>query len=164
MSRAVYPGSFDPITNGHIDIAERASKIFNKVTLLVAVNSEKNPLFDVQERVKMIRQATQHLDNVDVDWIQDCLLVDYLRKKGIGVVVKGLRAVTDFEYEFQMALMNRNLNAHVETVFLVTQAEHAFLSSSIVKEVARLGGDVSDLVPDNVNQALRKVFGKGDPA
>lgn len=172
MIRAIYPGSFDPVTNGHLDIIERAASVFDELVVLVAVHSEKNPLFTVQERLSLIRQSLGKLANVAADSIEGRLLVDYARERKVKVLVKGLRALTDFDYEFQMALMNKKLFPSVETLFFVTRDEHAFLSSSIVKEVARLGGDVSSFVPPPVAAALKKAFagpaeggtrGEGEP-
>lgn len=166
MRTAVYPGSFDPITNGHLDIIERAANIFDRVIVALLVNCKKSYLFDLNERIYMIRQAVKHLSNVEVDSFNG-LLVDYVKSAGATAVVKGLRAVSDFEYEFQMALMNRKLNPGVETVFMMTNYKYSFLSSSIVKEVARMGGPVNDLIPPVVAEFLYKKFGpprRGLPA
>ena len=146
MRLAICPGSFDPVTNGHLDVIQRASRLFDKVIVLVAVNSEKHGLFSVEERCALIRRAAAHLPNVEVE-AYGGLLADYARQRGAAAIVKGLRAVSDFEYEFQMALTNRKLNSGVETVFLTTSTEYMYLSSSLVKEVARLGGDISEFVP-----------------
>ena len=145
---AVYPGSFDPVTSGHYDIITRAAGMFERLIVLVAVNSSKTPLFDAGERVEMLQACCASLKNVSVDTLDRRLLVDYAMERGAKSIVKGLRAVSDFEYEFQMALLNRHLQPQVETVFLMTSAEHSYLSSSIVKEIARLGGDIRGLVPD----------------
>ena len=145
---AVYPGSFDPVTSGHYDIITRAAGMFERLIVLVAVNSSKTPLFTAEERVQMLQACCASLENVSVDTLDRRLLVDYAMERGAKVIVKGLRAVSDFEYEFQMALLNRHLQPQVETVFLMTSAEHSYLSSSIVKEIARLGGDIRGLVPD----------------
>lgn len=160
MKIAVCPGSFDPPTSGHLDIIERASKIFDYLIVTVSINAEKKPLFTFKERVKMLKEATKHLKNVEIDSFEG-LLIDYLKKRGAKVIVKGLRAVTDFEYEFQMALINKKLAEEIETIFLMTKAEESFLSSSIVKEVASLKGDIRGLVPENVEKELIKKFKGG---
>lgn len=146
---AVYPGSFDPVTIGHLDIIQRASEIFDKVFVAVMVNPHKNPVFSEDERVDMLRRTVCDLPNVEVtSW--GGLLTDFAEEHGAGVIVKGLRAVSDYEYEFQMALANRRLNPHIETVFLTTSAENMFLSSSTVKQIASFGGDISSFVPPEV--------------
>lgn len=155
MVTALVPGSFDPVTNGHLDIIERAAGMFDHILVAVARNSSKTPLFSVEERMEMLREACASRTNVTVDTFEG-LLVDYALARGATVIVKGLRAVSDFEYELQMALMNRRLNNSVETVFMMTGAEYSYLSSSIVKEIARLGGSVEGLVPNSVGQRLRK--------
>ena len=161
MKIACYPGSFDPITSGHLDIIERASLIFDKLIVAIGTNIEKKPLFSVSERKKMLRCSTKDLRNIIIDSF-DGLLVDFLKRKRCNIIVKGLRAVTDFEIEFQMALINKKLgNNNIETVFLVTSAEHLFLSSSIVKEIASFGGCIKDLVPENVERELIKKLGGG---
>ncbi len=142
MKIAVYPGSFDPLTNGHLDIIERAAKIFDELIVLVSVNSSKSPMFSLEQRCAMIEQVVADFDNVRVA-VLDGLLVDYVSQLGNAVIVKGLRALSDFEAEFQMALMNRDINNAVETMFLMTCVDYAFLSSSIVKEVDRYHGDIS---------------------
>jgi len=152
---AVYPGSFDPITNGHLDVIRRAASMFGRVIVAVAHNSEKAPLFTVEERVALTRQSVKGLRNVVVDTFRG-LLVNYVRRKHAHVVVRGLRAVSDFEFEFQMALMNRKLEPRVETIFLMPKDEYTFLSSGLVKEIAELGGDVSEFVPPTVEKALRR--------
>jgi pantetheine-phosphate adenylyltransferase len=154
---AVYPGSFDPVTSGHFDIIVRAAGMFETVIVLVAINSTKTPLFTAAERVQILREVCADLPNVLVETLADGLLVEYAVQKGAQVIVKGLRAVSDFEYEFQMALPTRRLQPAVETVFLMTGAEHSYLSSSIVKEIGRLGGDVRGLVPE---AALKYLSGK----
>ena len=159
MGTAVVPGSFDPITLGHIDIIQRASRLYDRVIVAVAENSLKTPLFEMSERIEMITEATSRLRNVEVGTFSG-LLVNYAAQRGAGSIVKGLRAVSDFEYELQMALMNRNLNPEVETVFLMTGAEHSYLSSSIVKEIARLGGSVEGLVTENVRKRLQEKYDK----
>ncbi len=151
--RCVCPGSFDPVTNGHLDVIERASRLYDKVTAAVLVNTGKAGLFEVGERIEMLREVTAGLGNVVVDSFQG-LLVDYCRARDIPVVVKGLRAVSDFDYELQMSQMNNRLTG-VETLFVATNPEYSFLSSSLVKEVAKWGGDVAGLVPDAVLTRLR---------
>ena len=157
---AVYPGSFDPVTSGHFDIIVRAAAMFDTLTVLVAANSAKSPLFTAEERVALLRESCAALHNVRVEILPTTLLVEYVAKNGARVIVKGLRAVSDFEYEFQMALLNRHLEPAVETIFLMTAAEHSYLSSSIVKEIARLGGDIAGLVPEAVRLALEKKLGR----
>ena len=152
MRRAVCPGSFDPVTNGHLDIIERASAIYDEVVVAVLVNKNKSSLFTVDERMQMLRETSTKFDNVRVDSFTG-LLVEYCKANGIQVIVKGLRAISDFDYELQMAQMNHGL-AGVETLFMTTNPLYSFLSSSLVKEVATYGGDVSRLVPDVVNQRL----------
>jgi pantetheine-phosphate adenylyltransferase len=153
MRTVIYPGSFDPLTNGHLDVIQRATKLFDKVIVAVAQNESKNPLFDLNERVNLVGQAIKHLPQVEVDSF-DGLLVDYVEKCSGQAVVRGLRAVSDFEFEFQLALMNRKLNERIETIFMMPKETYTFLSSRIVKEIARLGGDVSSFVPANVQTAL----------
>ncbi|MGD1034823.1 MAG: pantetheine-phosphate adenylyltransferase [Candidatus Dormibacteria bacterium] len=159
MSRsrvALYPGSFDPITLGHIDILERATGIFDRVVVSVLRNPEKQPLFSVEERVELIREATRPLDgDVEVDAF-DGLTVEHAKQVGAIAIVRGLRAVSDFESEFQMALMNRRLDPDIHTVFLMTSAPNVFMSSALVKEVCRLGGDISEFVPPAIAEALRR--------
>lgn len=157
---AVYPGSFDPVTSGHLDIIVRAAGMFETLIVLVAANSSKTPLFHAEERADLVRAACAGLPNVRVELLPQTLLVQFVVESGAGVIVKGLRAVSDFEYEFQMALLNRHLEPQVETIFLMTAAQHAYLSSSIVKEIARLGGDITGLVPPPVQDALKQKFNK----
>jgi pantetheine-phosphate adenylyltransferase len=159
MPNAIVPGSFDPITNGHVDIIERASHLFDNVTVAVAINSTKSPLFTLEERVEMTREVCSHLSNVTVGTFEG-LLVEYAVHRGATAIVKGLRAVSDFEYELQMALMNRRLYPGVETVFMMTGAEYSYLSSSIVKEISRLGGSIEGLVPEIVEKRLRRKIGE----
>ena len=149
MKTAVYPGSFDPITNGHLDIIERASNVFDKVIIAVLINVEKKGLFDYDERVKLIKKVTKHLSNVSVESYNG-LLVNLMKEKEANVILKGLRAVSDFEYELQMALMNKKLDSNVETLFMMTNAEYSFLSSSSVKQVAKFGGCIKGLVPEEI--------------
>ena len=148
MRRCVCPGSFDPVTNGHLDVIERASRLYDEVTVGVLVNATKTGLFEVGERIEMLREATAELGNVVVDSFEG-LLVDYCRERDIPVVVKGLRAVSDFDYELQMSQMNNRLTG-LETLFVATNPEYSFLSSSLVKDVAKWGGDVTGLVPEPV--------------
>ncbi|MCM3756615.1 pantetheine-phosphate adenylyltransferase [Sporosarcina aquimarina] len=158
MSRvAVVPGSFDPLTNGHLDIIKRAVKIFDEVHVVVMNNSSKNPLFTVEERQQLIAQATAEYPSVKID-SSSGLLIDYAKSIKAIAIVRGLRAVSDFEYEMQITSMNRFLDEDIETFFVMTKNQYSFLSSSIVKEVAKYGGDVSALVPETVNQALKKVY------
>lgn len=154
---AVIPGTFDPITNGHLDIIERAAKIFDVLYVSVLNNSFKKPLFTIEERMEMIRQVTAHLPNVQVESASG-LTVDYAATRGATAIVRGLRAVSDFEYEMQIASMNRTLNADIETFFVMTNTKYSFLSSSMVKEVAQYQGDISELVPEIVNKAVQAKF------
>lgn len=161
MRIAIYPGTFDPFTNGHLDILERSSKLFDQVVVGVALETEKNTLFDVEARLDFIRSSIEEsgLSNVEVVSFGG-LLMHFAESRGAAAIIRGLRAVSDFEYEFQMALMNRNLNPEVETVFLMTSSDYAFLSSSTIKSVVRLGGSVSGLVPQPVEVALKSLYGK----
>ncbi|MBC1807163.1 pantetheine-phosphate adenylyltransferase [Listeria cossartiae] len=154
---AVIPGTFDPITNGHLDIIERAAKIFDVLYVSVLNNSSKKPLFTVEERMEMIKQVTAHLPNVQVESASG-LTVDYAAKRGATAIVRGLRAVSDFEYEMQIASMNRTLNAEIETFFVMTNTKYSFLSSSMVKEVAQYQGDIRELVPEIVNEQVQAKF------
>lgn len=153
MKIAVYPGSFDPVTLGHIDVVERASKIFDKVIVTVMYNSTKQPMFSQTERVDLLKHSVGHLSNVEVDSF-DGLLTDYMRNKGLSILVKGLRVISDFESEFQMASVNQKLLKELETVFVMTRTDYMYLSSSIVKEVARLNGDISGFVTEPVKKAI----------
>ncbi|MEO7298642.1 MAG: pantetheine-phosphate adenylyltransferase [Verrucomicrobiota bacterium] len=155
MRTVIYPGSFDPLTNGHLDVVQRATKLFDKVIVAVAQSESKNPLFTLAERTEIARESTKHLPQVEVDSF-DGLLVNYVESRGGQAVVRGLRAVSDFEFEFQLALMNRKLNEKIETIFMMPKDTYTFLSSRIVKEIARLGGDVSSFVPAHVQVALQK--------
>ena len=157
MSIAVYSGSFDPITYGHLDIIQRGAQIFDHLIVAVFHNSDKQPLFTVEERCAMIREATADIKNVEVDSF-DGLVVDYIRRRGADVILRGLRAISDFEYELKIASSNRKMYDRAETMFLMTNNKHSFISSGMVKEVARHGADVSDLVPEASNRALRKKF------
>ena len=162
MKVAVYPGSFDPLTNGHVDLIRRGTRIFDRVLVAVLVNTEKDPLFTVDERIGMIRAIFRRQQKVKVKAFSG-LLVDFLRAEKATVVVRGLRVVSDFEYEFQMALMNRKLDPGVETIFLTPKEDLSYLSSRLVKEVHRLGGDVSALVPSIVHRALERKLPNGIP-
>lgn len=153
MRTAIYPGSFDPLTNGHLDVIERAVKLFDRVVVAVASNESKQPLFGLEERLELVRQSIRHLPNVEADSF-DCLLVDYVERRSAQAIVRGLRAVSDFEFEFQLALMNRKLNERVETIFMMPRDTYTFLSSRMVKEIAQLGGTVSPFVPPHVEAAL----------
>ena len=154
---AIYPGSFDPCTNGHLDIIERSSSIFEKVIVAILVNSSKTPTFTVEERVELLKAATAHIPNVEVMCFNG-LLAQFAEQQGAKVIIKGLRAVSDFEYEFQMSLTNAKLNPNVETLFMTTKSENMYLSSSIVREVARYGGSVEDMVPSVILEQIYKKF------
>jgi pantetheine-phosphate adenylyltransferase len=160
MKVAVYPGSFDPLTNGHVDLIRRGTRIFDRVLVAVLINTEKAPLFTVDERIDMIRAIFRRQTRVKVKAFSG-LLVDFLRVERANVVVRGLRVVSDFEYEFQMALMNRKLDPEIETIFLTPKEDLSYLSSRLVKEVHRLGGDVSGLVPSIVHRALERKLPNG---
>lgn len=157
---AVYPGSFDPITNGHVYIAERAAAVFDEVIVSILVNERKTSAFTVEERCFMAREALGHVSNITVDSF-DGLLVDYVRQKKAGVIVRGLRAMSDFEYEFQMALMNRKLAPEIETFFIVTDPKYSYVSSSSVREIFHFGGTVEDVVPDVVYERLKVRYSEG---
>jgi pantetheine-phosphate adenylyltransferase len=152
---ALYPGSFDPLTNGHVDIIQRGSRLFDRIVVAILLNVEKSPLFTVDERVAIAREVFAGNPNVEVDTFEG-LLVDYARSRRAGVIVRGLRAISDFEYEMQMALMNRHLNPEVETVFMMPAEPYTYVSSRLVKEVAALGGSVTNLVPRLVEDRLRE--------
>jgi pantetheine-phosphate adenylyltransferase len=159
---AVYPGSFDPLTNGHVDIITRGARLFDRIIVAVLVNAEKSPLFSIAERVEIARTVFTHLPNVEIDTF-DGLLVDYVERRGAQVIVRGLRAVSDFEFEFQMALMNQRLNGKIDTVFMMPAEQYTYISSRLIKEVFSLGGRVHGLVPDTVEQRLReKLTAPGD--
>lgn len=155
MKIAIYPGTFDPITNGHLDIVDRAVKLFDRVIVTIARNLEKKPMFSEEERLDMIREAVKQYKNVEVDSF-DGLLVQYARTKQASAIVRGLRAISDFEFETQMALMNRKLDSKVETVFLMPNEKYTYLNSSIVREIARLHGDVTEFVPPVVRLSLER--------
>lgn len=155
---AIYPGSFDPITNGHLDLIERAARLFDRLIVAILRNEGKEPLFTAEERVDMLRQVLRDYANVEVDSFEG-LLVEYAARRGAGVIVRGIRAVSDYEYELQMALMNRRLAPQIETVFLMAGEAYSFISSRLVKEVASLGGDISGLVPPVVEARLKERVG-----
>jgi len=156
---AVYAGTFDPLTYGHLDVIERGAKICDRLVVAVSESRNKYPTFPLGKRIEMVQEATKHIPNVEVEGFSG-LLVEYLRKKSIKVVIRGLRALSDFEYEFQLALMNKKLDPEVETIFLVTRADRSFVSSKIVKEIFSYGGSVSDLVPDVVVRYMKEHFSK----
>ncbi|MCD6521834.1 pantetheine-phosphate adenylyltransferase [Candidatus Calescamantes bacterium] len=157
--KVIYPGTFDPITYGHIDLIERACRIFSYVLVGVAVNPQKKPLFSIEERVEMVREATRGFSKVEVEAF-DGLLVDFARKKGIKIILRGVRAISDFEYEFQMALSNRKLAPDIETVFMMPKENYSFLSSKIIKEAASLGADLKEFVPPLVEKKLKEKLWK----
>ena len=152
---AVYPGSFDPLTNGHVDIILRGARLFDRIVVAILVNAEKAPLFTMEERLDIIRSVFKNQPNVEVDTF-DGLLVDYVARRGAHVIVRGLRAVSDFEYEFQMALMNQRLNDRIQTIFMTPAEQYTYISSRLIKEVFALGGRVNGLVPDMVESRLRE--------
>ena len=157
MKTAVYPGSFDPVTNGHLDIIERASRICDKVVVGVLNNTSKTPLFPVEERADMLRRVTEDLPNVEVGAFSG-LLVDFARENGANVIIKGLRTVADFEYEFQMALLNKTLNPDIETMFMMTNSKYSYISSSMVKELAGFNGDLTGLVPAQIINKIKQKY------
>ncbi len=157
MAIAVYPGSFDPFTNGHIDILERTSRVFDKIIVSVVHNVTKRALFTLDERVELIKASTKHLDNVEVECFNG-LLADFLQAKQATVIIRGLRSITDFEYESQMSMMNKKLLPEIDTIFIMSDSQYIFVSSSGVKEAALLGGDVSSMVPPDVEKELHKKF------
>jgi pantetheine-phosphate adenylyltransferase len=153
-SLAIYPGSFDPVTNGHLDLIERGTKIFDRLVVAVLRNSEKDPLFSTAERVEMLREVTKQWENVEVD-VFEGLLVEYARQRQAQVILRGIRAISDYEYELQMALMNRKLEPHIETVFMMPAQAYSYLSSRLVREISQLGGTIQGLVPPIVEQRLK---------
>lgn len=159
MKIGLYPGSFDPITNGHLDIIERAARFFDKVIIAVSVNSGKKPLFTIEERVDMLRNVLKDFSNVEIDSFEG-LTVEYASERGAAAIVRGLRAISDFENEFQMALTNKKLKPKVETLFMMAQANYSFLSSSVVRELAMHGGCVQEFVPSYVEKRLREKFAR----
>ncbi len=154
---AIYPGSFDPVTNGHLDMIERGLKLFDKIIVAILVNLEKDSLFSVEERTEMLKISLKKFSNVEVDTF-DGLLVDFAAKRKVHAILRGLRAVSDFENEFQMAMMNRRLNREIQSIFLMTGLRWIFTSSSIIKEAAKFGGDISDMVPQVVTEKLKEKF------
>jgi pantetheine-phosphate adenylyltransferase len=160
MRTVIYPGSFDPMTNGHLDVVHRAAKLFDRVVVAVAKNESKHPLFSLEERVQMVARAIRGVANAEADSF-DGLLVQYAERRSAQAVIRGLRAVSDFEFEFQLALMNRKLNERIETIFMMPKDTYTFLSSRIIKEIAHLGGDVSAFVPAHVRAALAGKMARG---
>jgi len=157
MKIAVYPGSFDPLTNGHLNIVERTTKIFDKLIVAVATDSEKTTLFSAQERTEMIRESTKNIEKVEVKSFSG-LLTDFVRKNKANIIIRGMRAISDFEHESQLALMNKRLAPEIETIFMVTCSKYSYLNSSIVKEIASFNGDISRLVPEIVEKNLKTLF------
>ena len=155
MKTAIYPGSFDPITNGHLDIIKRGAEIFDKIIVAVLINVDKKGLFEIEERVELIKKATSDIKNIEIISFEG-LLIDLLKEENSSIILRGLRAVSDFEYEMQMALMNNKLDSDVETVFMMTSAENSFLSSSAIKQVAKFGGNMDGLVPNNIIKDIER--------
>ena len=160
---AVYPGSFDPLTNGHVDIITRGARLFDRIIVAILINEQKKPLFSMEERVEIAREVFRDVPNVEVDTF-DGLLVDYVAKRDAKVIVRGLRAISDFEFEFQMALMNQRLNGKIETIFMIPAEQYTYTSSRLIKEIFRLGGRIHGLVPDMVEERLRKKIAGQPPA
>jgi len=159
MRTVLYPGSFDPVTNGHLDVARRAARIFDRLLIAVAVNSEKNPLFSFNERIELLREVCKDMPHTEIVSFSS-LLVNAVNDLNVNAVIRGIRAVSDFEYEFQMALMNRELNEKCETLFMMPSPEYSYVSSRLIKEIARCGGDISPFVPPVVAAAISKKYGK----
>ena len=159
MRTVLYPGSFDPVTNGHLDVAHRAARIFDRLIIGVAVNSEKNPLFTFEERIGLLRDVCKDMPNTEIVSFSS-LLVNAVNDLNVSAVIRGIRAVSDFEYEFQMALMNRELNEKCETLFMMPSPEYSYVSSRLIKEIARCGGDISPFVPPVVSAAIARKYGK----
>ena len=157
MKTAIYPGSFDPVTNGHLDVLKRGLKLFDKIIIAVGEHPSKKTLFSVEERIIMLKAVAKGMKNVEVDHFSG-LLIEYARKKGAAAILRGLRAVSDFDYEFQAALMNRKLNSNIETVFIMTRGMYSYLSATVVKEVASLGGNLNGMVPKLVEKRLKEKF------
>lgn len=155
MAKVIYPGTFDPVTYGHLDIIERGRHIFDQVVVAVARNTQKAPLFTADERIEMLRELTREMDNVEVDSFSG-MTVSYVRQRGTNLILRGMRTMSDFEFEFEMALNNKSLDSGIETVFIMTSVEYSFIRSQIVKEIAWLGGDLSKLVPPAVERRLRE--------
>lgn len=155
MTEAVYPGTFDPLTFGHLDLIERGSKVFDEVIVAIGVNPHKEPLFSVEERKRMLTDHTKHLKNIQVDSF-DGMLVDYLQRKDINIILRGIRTLSDFEYEFRMALTNRTVRKDVETVFIMTSEKYSFLNSTLIKDAVSLGGEVSAFIPRDIEEMLKK--------
>jgi pantetheine-phosphate adenylyltransferase len=162
MRAVIYPGSFDPLTNGHLDLIQRAGKLFDLVVVAIAPNESKTPLFTLEERRSLVEKSVAELPRVEVDTFEG-LLVDYVQRRGGHAVLRGLRAVSDFEFEFQLALMNRKLNERIETIFMMPKESYTFLSSRVIKEVARLGGEIGCFVPEPVRQALKEKLRPAQP-
>ena len=160
MRKALYPGSFDPVTKGHLDIIERSYAIVDHLTVAVLENPRKESAFTVEERLEMLKLSTAQYPKIEVDYFSG-LLIEYVKRKKIGIIIKGLRAISDFEFEFQMALVNRKLNPDVETLFMMTNSKYSYLSSSIVKEIADFGGDIETLVPPQVHDYIVSKFKRG---
>lgn len=159
MKIAVYPGSFDPVTNGHLDVIDRASKMFDKVVVAILLNVSKNPCFSIEERISLIQSATKDIKNIEVESFSG-LLVDYMTERNANIIIKGLRNSSDFEYEYPMALMNKKLVPTIETVFLISNQEYSYVSSSLVKEVAVFDGNLQNIVPEEVEEALKQKYKK----